>query len=373
MPITGRVDHGAGGILSGTPSGCWAMIGEDGNHYTQASNGNGPIQIGCAETNALADVISDVELAADLLSTTGMVGASGSGVVPVPGTPYIGWIAGNFSNEVYGVFYKINTSGLLELEGGFKYVSDVSPFGGFGETGQVAAVIEIDGEAFIALNIYAEGTGEPELCVAHIPYTGTNIDTSPGSWDARSTQTAITDGFVGGTSRRYYNYVNLKDFGDGVIGVLSYFTPVETGGPVIKYNQVDTDTQTAGPLLDLTDDFPEVVADAGTLYGGGSGTAFDDFTAPFIDGNTVIWARPFTDNIDTVRLHTYTMIDATDITYLGAREISGFTITGVAGDLESVRIYKEGPSHLVTLVDRRYYYFAQAGGGRGGHTQIIGA
>lgn len=367
MAITGRIDY-ATDILVGTPTGCWSVIGENGKHYFQASGA--ALGLGCAEDNTLGPSKTDAEISADVLSLTGLSGFASEGIVPVPGTPYIGMIRGDFSGNVYGVFYKVNSSGTLVLEGAFHYLSATSPLGGFGDYGHVACTLRIDDEVYIALNAESVGHGLGAV-LARIPYTGTNIDAAPGGWDSRATKMAFPTGTVA-SSRRYWNWISLRHLGDGVVGALAYYG-YDEGGPLIKYNVVNTAAQTAGSLIDLSADFPEVIASAGKLYDGSpSSSDFDDFTAPFISGNQVIWGRPYTDNIDTVQTIYYTMDDESNITYRRSSNVSGFTITAVNGDLESVRIWKDGPSTLLALVDRRFVYFTQFGGGRGGHTQIIG-
>lgn len=359
MPITGRVDYTGAEILTGTPTGCWAMVGEDGNHYTQASNGSGAIQVGNAETNTLVNNISAVQLAADVLAVTGVSGWASNGVIPVPGTPYIGFIAGNFDGEVYGVFYKINASSLLELEGGFYYASATDPFGGFGQRGKVAATLVVGAEVYFFVNIEVVGGSGPQGCIAHVPYEGTNIDATPGSWDSRSTQTAYPSGVVGG-ARRYSNFQSLRHLGSGVIRSIGYYGLEELGAPDIHYNDIDTVAQTAPAYINISHLFPEVVADAGKFYNGSpSSSNFDDYTAPTINGDEVIFARPFTDNIDTIRVHRYTLTAGLTSTHLDTTDVTGFTITSVAGSLESARVYRDDDELLFALADRRYFYFAQ--------------
>ncbi len=369
MPLTGHVDYGQD-ILVGNPSGNWAIKGLNGKRYIQ--NSPGALCLGNADDNTLGPTKSSADISADILAGLGIAGYASEGVLPVPGTPYIGMIRGNFDGDVYGVFYKVNAAGAFDVEGYFHYVSGVSPLGGFGDYGHVAATAVIDGELYFLINARSTQGGDfPWLtCVVHIPYTGTNIDLSAGSWDARSTQSGFTWGPLGG-GRRYWNWASIRDLGAGSVGLVKYRGIVE-GGPQVYYGTVDTIAQTHSAITDVSASFPEVIADAGTAFAGGPGDPFDDFTAPYIVGTRLFFLRVYYDQIATIGMFEYSITGAFAIAFVRQTDVPGFTIVAINGSLESARAYLDGADLLLALTDRRRVYFNELSLRRFVHNRLVG-
>lgn len=367
MAITGRVDFTS--ITSRNPDGIWSLIGEDGKHYVGLGVNftSAVIRVGCAETNTVIATVSEATWKTDVLSLGG--GLSGNYevqcVLPIAGTPYVGALGvgvDNLVNDFHVVcaFYKINSSGALVFEGdGFGYLATTDyDLDGAGDIGVVGGTTAIDGE--LLFTTLTNGTGG--FVLARVPYTGTNVDLSPASWDDRCTTlpwpSAMIVGVLG-SGRNYGRFTSLKDLGDGHVGVFLYRGAAE-GGPDLFYTDATPVARTTTGDHDVSADFGIPFADTTLLYDGTAGTQFDEYTAPSINGDELTFLRVFTDNIDTVRARRFTMTDGIDsLESIGQTDISGFTIVSVNGELEQAFAYRDGDDLLFGLRDRRFVYFYQ--------------
>jgi len=385
VSLTGSVNFGSIGVR--LPDGVWSLIGEDGKHYIV--NGNHPsdsLEVGCAETNTVIGTISDATWQADvgLLPSASGVYRSRT-VVPAKGTQYVliigsGTVGDANENDVAGIFYKVDAAGDLVKSHGFLYSAEAS--GNYnlsqsGNAGHCAGSIVIGDRLYFTItcrDTEPVGIDQIRFVLAHVPLTVEDIDLSPGTWTALCTNLPFGNGFAGamiGGGRRYGNFTTLMDVGEGVVRVLSYVGQDEydngggvpviaaLGGPGVLGTQVDTVAHDNIGSVDLSALFGVPFSDTMLKFDEtASSNIGDDYTSPSLVSSTrLVFGRPFSDNIDTVRLREFRMTGMSTVVALTVGDHTGFTITSVAGRLETVFVYREGSTDHLALRDHDEYYF----------------
>jgi hypothetical protein len=361
MPLTGRIDYTS--ILIPAPGGGWAVIGEDGNHYSLQNGG----RLGKAETGTIPETITSAEFLADLQfyapTFTGIIDYF---FLPVPGTPYFGFIGGNFGNQIGLVFYKIAADGSVSRNSGCQYQCAGSLFSlnAFGDYGRIGGVTVVGLEVFFTLNCRLSGGLGAAL--VRVPYTVTEIDTNSGSWSLKCTD--VHDGVHWPSGPNYSNPHALQLINETThrMGIYTYVKAYD-GVPRLDYIEVDWDAHEVADLTDVSTFFGIPFSDVGFQLDGDAGTLDDDYTAPTIQGTEFLWARPNNDSsslaeLQRTRIRRHEVIGtptAETVTDLGYVDVSGWTITAINIRLLNSMVYREGDDLLLTMTDRRWVYFNQ--------------